>query len=121
VIDLVFLGTGFQPYFFDDGPMVRPALAAGSHRGREGRVLAALLALNQDVLGAPPVDLAHLYILNLVVRFDTLNHFRHLLSSFPSTRLLSAHTGDTFSRAEKDFATPEVLSFREDPFSAVHE
>jgi hypothetical protein len=121
MLDLFFFGTGFQPYFFDDGPMVRPALAAGSRRGREGRVLAALLALNQDVLGAPPVDLAHLYILNLVVRFDTLNHFRHLLSSFPSTRLLSAHTGDTFSRAEKDFATPEVLSFREDPFSAVHE
>jgi hypothetical protein len=116
VIDLVFFGTPFQPYFFDGSPMIRPALTAGSRRGREGRVLAALLALNQDVLGAPPVDLAHLYLVNLVVRFDTLYHLRHLLSSFPSTRLLSAHTGDTFSLAEKDFATPEVLSFREDFF-----
>src|SRR3954464_15533873 len=58
-----------------------------SHRGREGRVLAALLALNQDVLGAPPVDLAHGYVLNLVVHVEALNHLRHrlLLSLSPSS------------------------------------
>jgi hypothetical protein len=78
MVDFVFFfGTGFQPYFFDGNPMIRPALAAGSLGGREGRVLAALLALNQNVLGAPPVDFAHRYILNLVVRVDALYHLRH--------------------------------------------
>jgi hypothetical protein len=93
-------------HFFDDGPVVCATLDAGVLGGRESELLATA-ALNHDALGMPPVDFAHLYMLKLIVSFNTLNHFRHLLSSFPSTRLLSARTGDTFSLAKKDLVMPK--------------
>jgi hypothetical protein len=81
VLDLV-LRMGFRlHYFFDDGSMIGPALvAAGLLRGREG---AAALALDHDALGTPPVDFAHRYVLDLVMRFDVLYDLRHFFPRFP--------------------------------------
>jgi hypothetical protein len=77
---LVLVGTCFQ-HFFDYGPMIRPALLTGSLGSREGLVLAALLALDHDALGTPPVNLAHLYVLNLVVCLDAPDYLTSQLSS----------------------------------------
>src|SRR5918994_444689 len=38
------------------------------------------VAFNDDALGAPPVECAHLHCLYLVVRFDMLNNLRHRLA-----------------------------------------
>jgi hypothetical protein len=82
VLDLV-LGMGFRPHFFDEDSMICPTLAAaGLLRGREGEGAAAL-ALDHDALGTPPVDLAHLYLLDLVTRFDALYNLRHFFPRFP--------------------------------------
>jgi hypothetical protein len=82
VLDLV-PGLGFRPHFFDEGSMIGPALAAtGLLRGREGGC-AATLALDHDALGTPPVDFAHLYVLDLVTRFDALYNLRHFFPRFP--------------------------------------
>src|SRR5919112_2053040 len=68
--------------------MIRAALTAGASEGTEGRFLTAG-AFDQDVRGAPPVDLAHLHVLNLVVRLDALDDLRRLrhwpLSLSPSS------------------------------------
>src|SRR5215217_5168416 len=60
----------------DKGYVIRAALATGGSEGTEGRFLTAG-AFDQDVRGAPPVDLAHLHVLNLVVRLDALDDLRH--------------------------------------------
>src|ERR671916_509527 len=69
--------------------MIRAALAAGGSEGAEGRFLTAG-AFDQDVRGAPPVDLTHLHVLNLVVRLEALDDLRRLrhwpLSLSPSSR-----------------------------------
>ena len=65
--------------------MIRPTLLTGVLGGRKGLVLTALLALDYDTLGTPPVNLAHLHILDLVVGVDPLYNLRHgiPLLSFP--------------------------------------
>src|SRR5215212_4411371 len=56
--------------------VIRAALTAGASEGTESRFLTAD-AFDQDVGGAPPVDFAHLHVLNLVVRLDALDDLRH--------------------------------------------
>ena len=56
--------------------MISAAITTRGLGGREGRGLAAL-ALDHDALGTSPVDLAHLYVSDLVVRFDALYHLCH--------------------------------------------
>ena len=60
--------------------MIRPALGAGAPEGAEGRFLTAG-ALDHGSLWAPSVDLAHLYVLNFVVRLDALDYLCHMLLS----------------------------------------
>src|SRR5215210_112575 len=77
----VFLSPGGQ-LFPDRGGMVRAAPHAGTLGAGEGRILAAV-ALDQDALGTPPVDLAELHLLDLVIPFDVPD-YDHRLLSFPS-------------------------------------
>jgi hypothetical protein len=69
------LRTSFW-HFFDKGRVIRPALAAGGYEGAESRLLTTG-AFDQDVRWTSPVDLAHLHVLNLVVRLDALDYRRH--------------------------------------------
>jgi hypothetical protein len=73
---LVLLGTCFQHYLFDYGPLIRPALLTSMLGGPENLVFTALLALDHDALRTPPVNLAHRYVLNLIVRVEALDNFR---------------------------------------------
>jgi hypothetical protein len=76
------IGVRFQ-HFFDYEPMIRPALVTNVLGGRESLVVPALLALDHDALGTPPVDPAHLHVLNLVMRLDALDYLTSQLSSSP--------------------------------------
>src|SRR5215203_3417523 len=69
------LRTGYE-HFFDNGRLIRPALGAGGFKGAEGQLLTAG-AFDHNALGTPPVDLAHRYVLNLVVRLDAFYKSRH--------------------------------------------
>jgi hypothetical protein len=76
------LPTGYY-HFFGKGRVIRPALGAGGFKGAESQLLTAG-AFEHNALWAPPVDLAHLHVLNLVVGVDAVDYLRHLsiLSTF---------------------------------------
>jgi hypothetical protein len=63
-------------HFFGNGRVIRPALGAGGFEGAESQLLTAG-AFDHNCLGTPPVDLTHLYVLNLVVRLDAFYNLRH--------------------------------------------
>jgi len=65
--------------------VIRTALGAGGSEGAESHFLTAG-AFEHGTLWAPSVDLAHLYVLNLIVSIDTLDYLYHMpLSLSPST------------------------------------
>ena len=69
-------------HFLGDGSMVCAAPAAGSLGGGESR-FRPTVALEYDTFRTPPVDCTHLHLVNLIVRFDTLNNARHPCPPFP--------------------------------------
>ena len=60
----------------DESRMLRPALLAIGFGVGEARLLAAP-ALDDNGLGLPPVDLALLYLFDVVARAGTLDYLRH--------------------------------------------
>src|ERR671932_2572471 len=70
--------------------MIRPAPAADGYRAGEGQPLTTF-ALDDDALGAPPVNPAELHLLYLVVPpgsfDDALIHGAHPDTSFPPRRI----------------------------------
>jgi hypothetical protein len=90
MIDLILLSN--IKHFSDDVRVIRPTLATDRHcRSAKGYSLPTV-TFDYGALRAPPVDLAELHVLNLVVRFDTLDDLRHLSPS------LSPRTGITKNR-----------------------
>jgi hypothetical protein len=72
---LLLFRIGVQ-HFYNDVSMDRATLFTSVIRGGEGRLLTTL-TLDDDALGAPPIDFAHLYVLNLVTRLGVLDDLRH--------------------------------------------
>src|SRR5215204_3956666 len=61
--------------------VLRAAPPAGGRGGGEGRLLAAL-ALDEDALRTPHVDLAERHLLDVVACFGTLDNLKHQTTPF---------------------------------------
>jgi hypothetical protein len=69
----------------DEERVILTALGADGRGRGEGRCLSAV-AFDEDPLGAPPIDLAHRYVLHLIVSIESLYNLRHC-PSFPFPRI----------------------------------